>query len=75
MKIQFGDIEIKIPYEKYFGKNNGMVNPFETMFLKSNQAFLNEFFKNPSNFTNIYGEFVKWMENYAKMSKLGKSNN
>lgn len=74
MKIQFGDIEMKFPYEKYFGKNNRMENPFETMFLKFNQAFLNEFMKNPSNFTNHYGEFVRWMENYAKMSKPGKSD-
>ncbi len=73
MEIQFGDIKIKVPYEKYLLKHS-MENPFGTMFSKSNQDFFNAFFKRtPKDYIHYFEEYKKHMDKFAKMSKPGKS--
>jgi hypothetical protein len=68
MKIQFGNIQIKVPYEKYMlQKFTGKENPFEAIFSKRNQDVHNDFFKKAqSSFTNYY---KKWMEKLSEMNK------
>lgn len=75
MKIQFGNIEIRVPYEKYMlQKLTRMGNPFETMFSKSNHDFCNDFFKkSQSIFTNYFEEHKKWMEKFSEMNKPKKN--
>ncbi len=73
MEIQFGDIKIEIPYEKYWLKHS-MENPFGMMFSKSNHDFFNTFFKRmPVDYANYFEEYRRCMEKFIKMSKPDKS--
>lgn len=75
MKITFGDIEIKVPYEKYvLQKISSMENPFESMFSKSNQELFIDFFKKTqSSFAHNFEEYKKWLEKFSETNKSEKS--
>lgn len=73
MEVQFGDIKIEIPYEKYLLKHC-MENPFGMMFPKPNPELFNAFLKGiPMDYAKYFEEYKKHMEKFVKMSKPGKS--
>lgn len=69
MKIQFGDIKITVPYEKYLLKHS-MENPFGTMFSKSNQDFFNAFSKRThTDYIHYFEEYKKCMDKFIPFGR------
>ena len=74
MEINFGDIKITIPYEKYFFKYS-IEKPFGAMFSKHKPDFFEASFKRAAaDYTNYIEEYKKCMGKFVfGMNKSGKS--